>query len=407
MNEVFIGRQPILDRNKKIFGYELLFRKGPVVGANVTDNMKATAGVMVNTLNNIGINKLIGDKKGFVNVDAEIMASDIIDLLPKASTVLEILETVKITDEVMEKCKALRKSGYQLALDDFMFDESYLPMFGLVNYIKIDLPLYDRKGLADVTKRLRKYPIKLLAEKVEAREDFEYCLGLGFDYFQGYFFAKPSLITAKAISPTHIVLIELSKLLAKEEEFFVLEKTFKRNPELNFKLLKFINSASFYTNQKVSSIRHSIALLGYRNLQKWVTLLLYSGEGDDIKASPLLEKAAIRGRIMELLTKKITGDELTADSAFITGVLSLIDILFQMPIEQILNELNLSHEINDALVAREGLLGALLLITEKLEQELFEETEELLRKFNITLEELFSIEKTAIIEYVNYEGKPA
>ena len=168
---------------------------------------------------------------------------------------------------------------------------------------------------------MKQYPSKLVAEKVETKEDFDFCYNLGFDYFQGYFFAKPSIISAKSISPTQVVLLDLSRLLAKEVDFIIIENIFRQNPELHIKLLQFINSAAFYTAQKITSIGQSIALLGYRNLQKWVTLLLFAGEGYDIKSTPLFERAVLRGRIMELLTGKVTRDVSTADTAFITGVL--------------------------------------------------------------------------------------
>jgi c-di-GMP-related signal transduction protein len=405
MSDVFVGRQPILVKDRNIFGYELLFRSSQGAGgASVVNNIRATASVMTNTLNNIGLRQLIGDKRGFVNVDVEIMESGILDLLPPENTVLELLETVSITEDTVALCKKMRQAGYSLALDDFVYDESYLPIFSVVDYVKIDVLATPRSKLPELAKVLVKHRVKLLAEKVEAREDFQYCVDLGFTHFQGYFFAKPSLVTAKSISPTQIALIELSNALSNDKEYPAIEALFRRNPELNFKLLKFINSASFYTSQKISSIRHAIALLGYRNLQKWVTLLLYSGEAEDIKASPLLERAAIRGRVNELLAQKVTKDQSFADSAFIAGVLSLIDVLFQMPIDQILGELNLSTEICSALLKREGLMGHLLSVIEKLETEDYIGIGEGLSRYNLTIEHLFDMEKIAIIEYENYEG---
>jgi c-di-GMP-related signal transduction protein len=405
MSDVFVGRQPILEKDRSIFGYELLFRSNQAAGgANIASNIRATASVMTNTLNNIGLKQLIGERRGFINVDVEIMESGILDLLPPENTVLELLETVSITEDALALCKKMRQAGYSIALDDFVFDESYLPMFSVADYVKIDVLATPRVDLPGLAKELAKHHVKLLAEKVETREDFQYCRDLGFIYFQGYFFAKPSLVTAKSISPTHIALIELSNALSRDQEYSAIETLFKRNPELNFKLLRFINSASFYTNQKISSIRHAIALLGYRNLQKWVTLLLYSGEAEDIKASPLLERAAIRGRVKELLARKITNDQSFADSAFICGVLSLVDVLFQMPIDQILDELNLSAEICSALLTRDGLLGDLLSLVEKLETEDFNGIAEGLARHGLTIEHLFDMERVAIIEYENYEG---
>ncbi len=403
LNDAFIGRQPILDREQRIFGYELLFRSGQTGAANVLDNAQATASVMVNALNNIGVRNLIGDKKGFVNVDAEILKSGVVELLPREQTVLEILETVHLTEEIVELCRKLKQDGYHFALDDFVYDESFVPLFDMVDYVKIDVLISDKNTIEEMVRLFKKYHLKLLAEKVENREDFDYLRHLGFSFFQGYFFAKPSVLTSKTISSAHIVLIDLLRLLSKEAEFHLIEQLFKRNPELQIKLLKFINSASFYSVQHITSIRQSISLLGYRKLQKWITLLLFAGSDEDMETNPLLERAAIRGRLAELLVKKITASEAAADSAFITGVLSLIDVLFKMPMDQAVKELNLSEEIQAALIHGEGLLGAAIAITEGLEQEAFADTAGLLGKFKLTLDDLFFMEKTAILEYENYK----
>lgn len=403
INDVFIGRQPVLDRHQRIFGYELLFRGGQTNGANVLDNVQATASVMVNTLNNIGVRRLIGKHNGFVNVDEEILRSGLVELLPREQSVLEILETVKLTSDVIGQCMKLRNDGYRFALDDFVYQEAMVPIFDVVEYIKIDILATSRTDIEELIKRLRKYHFTLLAEKVETKEDFDYLRDLGFNLFQGYFFAKPSVITAKSVSPSHAVLIELLRLLSREAELHHIEQLFRRNPELHIKLLKFLNSAAFYTVQSVTSILQSIMLLGYRTLQKWVTLLLFAGTGYDVETNPLFERAAMRGRMGELLAKRITGSEADADRAFMCGVLSLIDVLFQIPIEQALTELSLDQDIKDALIQRKGLLGSLLTILENLELENLVEINGSLGGYGLTLEDLFAIERTATIEYENYQ----
>lgn len=402
---VHIGRQPILNRARKIFGYELLFRSGRANAANVIDNVHATASVMLNALNNIGISRLIGDKIGFINVDDRVLDSGIVELLPSRMTVLELLETVKVDEKVLALCAQARKNGYQFALDDFVtYDGAFDDMFRIASYVKVDLMGTDRKELPELVKKLKRHNLKLLAEKVETQEEFEVCRDLGFDYFQGYFFEKPSIISAKSISPTQLVLLELSRILAREEEFFVIEGLFRKNPELHIKLLQFMNSAAFYTANKINSIGQAIALLGYRKLQKWVTLLLFADEGPDTRSAPLFERAVIRGRIMELLASRITRDTSAADMAFITGVLSLVDALFQAPLENILTDFNLSEEINGALLHRDGVLGKLVSVIETLEQENYDEMETHLRDVNMTSTDLYIIENNAIIEYESMSG---
>ena len=405
MNDVFIGRQPIIDARKNIFGYELLFRNGTAgATAAVRNNIEATASVMVNALNNIGMERLIGARRGFINADAELLGNDIIDLLPKKTTIFEILETVQIDHYFVDLCRKMRQQGYSLALDDFVYDQSFETIFDIVSFVKVDILMYDRSQLQALANQFKKHSLKLIAEKVETKEDFNYCRTLGFDLYQGYFFAKPSLITGKAISPTQAVLLQLSRLLAKEEELSKIVALFKRNPDLNFKLLKFMNSAAFYTAQKITSIGQSITLLGYRNLEKWVTLLLFAGEQEDIKTNPLLERAAMRARIMELLALKATKSKSLADEAFMTGVFSLIGVLFQMPLESILDELNLSQEIHDALVAREGVPGNLLSVIECFERGALEEAGELLSRIYLTVPDLLSAETQSIMEFENIDG---
>lgn len=402
---VHIGRQPILNRARKIFGYELLFRSGRANTANVIDNVHATASVMLNALNNIGISRLIGDKIGFINVDDRVLDSGIVELLPSKMTVLELLETVEVDERVLALCAQARKNGYRFALDDFVtYDGAPEDMLHIASYVKVDLMGTDRKDLPELVRKLKRHNLKLLAEKVETQEDFEVCRDLGFDYFQGYFFEKPSIISARSISPTQLVLLELSRILAREEEFFVIESLFRKNPELHIKLLQFINSAAFYTINKINSIGQAIALLGYRKLQKWVTLLLFAGEGPDARSAPLFERAVIRGRIMELLASRITRDTSAADMAFITGVLSLVDALFQAPLEIILTDFNLSEEINGALLHRDGVLGKLVSVIETLEQENYDEMETHLRDVNMTSTDLYIIENNAIIEYESMSG---
>jgi len=399
MEQFFIGRQPILNKHEKLFGYELLFRDASKGAANITDHQQATATVMANALNNIGFVNLVGDKKGFINVNTEILSSDFIELLPPERTVFEILENVIVDEKLIEICKYLKARGYSFALDDFQYDDMYLPLFEIADYIKLDLLAYDKDRFINIVKLLNKQSLKLLAEKVETKEDFKYCGDLGFEFFQGYFFAKPTIVTGTKVSPSQLTLFELFNSLSKEEDVDVIEKIFKRNPQLDIKMLKFINSASFYLLQKITSIRQAIMLLGYRNLQKWVALMLFAKDTQDIKSNPLLERAAIRGLIIELLTKKISNNRALSESGFIVGILSLTDALLGVPLKELLADLNLSQDIYAALANKEGLLGTMLEIVEKLENEEFDAIEEMLKTYKMNVSDLLVIETNAIIEY--------
>lgn len=407
MNEVFIARQPILTAKEKIFGYELLFRNAGQSQAIINDDHQATATVMMNALNSFGFTSLVGKRKGFINVNDKTLASGFIDLLPHENTVLEILETQKPDSGFIELCRAFQKKGYVFALDDFTYHNSIQPLLELAEYVKFDLLIQDRKKLEESLQVVKKYPVRLLAEKVETKEDFEYCRNLGFELFQGYFFAKPSVIATKSLSASQLILLELFNGLANEKELDALEKLFKKSPQLDLKLLTFINSAGFYLMEKVTSIRQAMMLLGYRNLQKWVALLLFAQDTEDFRSNPLLEKAAIRGLTMESIAKKITGSRLIADSAFIVGILSLANVLLGIDLEELASKLNLAQDLRDALIDKEGLLGAVFLITEKAELDELNDVQDILKMHKVSVNAVLSSQMDALIEYekIDSEGK--
>jgi EAL and modified HD-GYP domain-containing signal transduction protein len=399
MEEVFIARQPILTAKEKIFGYELLFRNAHQATAVIDDDHQASATVMLNALNNFGFSSLVGRRKGFININARTLESGFVELLPCEITVLEILETEKPDRNLVELCRAYKEKGYAFALDDFTYDESFRPLLEIADYVKIDLLIQDRKRLAETVQVITQYPAKLLAEKVETKEDFQFCRDLGFELFQGYFFAKPAVIKTKALSPSQIILIDLFNGLAKEEELYVLEKLFKKSPQLDIKLLTFINSAGFYLMEKVTSIRQTMMLLGYKNLQKWVSLMLFAQDMEDFRSNPLLERAAIRGLMMESIVKKNTSSRSIGDSAFMVGILSLTHVLLGITQGELVSKLNLAGDIQNALIDKEGILGLALLIAEKLEAEELDDVREVLKQLNLSIHDVLTAETNAIIEY--------
>jgi len=196
-DNVYLGRQPIFDRREHLVAYELLYRSGNLIEAEVTDNARATAEVIRRSFKRIGINTVLGGCAGFLNVDAEMLYSKHIDVLPVGRLVLELLETVEIDDGIIERCRELKQRGFHLALDDVSsYDDRYEPLFEMADTIKIDLPLLDQAALATLVRRLEPYSGKLLAEKVETWERVRECMALGFELFQGFVLARPSLLGA-------------------------------------------------------------------------------------------------------------------------------------------------------------------------------------------------------------------
>ncbi len=219
--------------------------------------------------------------------------------------------------------------------------------------------------MIEIVNLLKRHAPKLLAEKVETAEEFRYCNELGFKLFQGYFFARPTISKGQRQSPSQMVLFELFNSLSKEEPVDIIERLFKREPELDFKLLNLINSAAYYRQIKIASIRQAIMLLGYRQLQRWVSLMLFAGDIKERGSNPILERAAIRRIMMAILTKKVKRDRDLIEAGFIVGILSMANVLLHMPSDTIVSELNISEEIALALTERKGVLGRLLLAIER------------------------------------------
>ena len=366
--EIFLGRQPILDRDQRLVAYELLFRSGQVNASEVTDDLQATASVINHAFTEMGIQAVLGPHRGFINVSADMLHSDMIELLPREQVVLELLETIEINGDIVSRCHELRKKGFSLALDDFVFDEAYIPLLGIVDIVKIDLLLHGPDELRNAVQRLKQWPVKLLAEKVDSAEQAQYCMELGFDLFQGYYFAKPSILSVKRADPAHLSLMKLLGLVLGDAETHEIEQAFKQSPGLTYNLMRLVNSVAAGVGKKIGSVSQAILVLGRRQLQRWLQLSLFTLQPGSRYPSPLMQLAASRGKFMEILAGKENPDRDYRDEAFMTGILSLLDVLLGMPHEEIIAQLNLTENVRMALLRREGDLGRLLLLAEYVEQ---------------------------------------
>jgi EAL and modified HD-GYP domain-containing signal transduction protein len=369
--EIFIGRQPILDRYQRLYAYELLFRRGTQNSAEVTDDLAATATVLSHVFSELGLETALGPYLGFVNLDARMLASDALELLPKEKFVLEVLETVELTPAVVARCRELKDKGYTLALDDFVaFEEKHAPILELADIVKVDLMSMDAAALEKTVKALRPWKVKLLAEKVDDEAQVKMCSDLGFELFQGYYFAKPTIIAGKKLSQSELSLIRLLSLILDDAETPQIEDIFKQEPGLTLNLMRLTNSAASGLRQKITSLRHAITVLGRRQLQRWLQLLLYTNpSGANHIASPLLQLAATRGRFLELLASKLRpGAREFEDHAFMTGIMSLMPTLMGVPLEEILKGIHLAEDVQAALDGQDdSQLGVMLRLAEALE----------------------------------------
>ena len=369
MSDAFLGRQPILDRNQQLCAYELLFRSSQQNAANFSDGRAATATVIRNLFSELSLRDVLGPYRGYVNVDQDLLFSDVLEILPTDTVALEILETVAPTPEVVARCAELVQIGYTLALDDIIqLGPDYQTLVPHIAVVKVDLKAVDQQKLPALVATIKKLGMKALAEKVDNRDEMQRCFDLGFDYFQGYFFAKPVVIQGKKLDHSQLALMRLINLLISDAETNALEDVFKREPGLTLNLLRLTNSVSSGLAVRVTSLRHAITLLGRRQLQRWLQLLLYTAGGKSNGINPLLQMAAARGRFMELAAEKLAaGDKSFADHAFMTGILSLTPALLSQRIETIVESLTLHKNVQDALCNRTGQLGALLSAAERLE----------------------------------------
>lgn len=369
---IYVARQPIVDVAKELVGFELLFRSTEDNNACIADSINATSEVVANVFTEIGISEVLGELDGYLNVDTDFLFSDLIQALPPGRIVLELVETKMLDDGTLDRLRELRKLGYRVALSDFVGNfEDLGDLMSAVDVVKLDMIAIDSLLLPEIVSMLRPLPVKLVAQKVETAEQFEAAKELGVKLFQGYHFARPQVLAGKRAKPAKLALLRLLSLAMNDADTREIEEEFKRHPGLTVNLLRLVNSVALKRGQAITSLRHALVVLGRKQLRVWLQLLLYTADrGGSNMGSPLLQLAAVRGKLMELIAGRQPGPESTLkELAFIAGVLSLMDVLLEMPYEEILQELALPDPVKRALLHRDGELGHMLQLTEGLERD--------------------------------------
>jgi EAL and modified HD-GYP domain-containing signal transduction protein len=382
-SNAYIARQPIVDAKHKLFAYELLFRHSAhAQSARIDTDMDAGITVIANTLVNMGTEWLLKGKLAFVNMEASMLMSSFSMLLPPENVVIEILETVQVTPEVLERLAELKEAGYRFALDDYQYLPETEPLLQLASYVKLDVLAHTPAELSNLVKAIRKHPVELVAEKVETPEQFRHCQALGFDFFQGYYFAHPETLAAKIINPVYGTVVQLLEKVRQGADAKELEALFKKDVALTFKLLRYINSAGFGLSCEVQSIRHAVSILGLQPLYRWLTLLLVTAGG--APTMPTLARTAItRGRLCELIGK-ICLSKSDQDNLFIVGVFSLLPAFLEMPMDQVLERIVIPEKLIDALADRSGIYGPFLALAEAVESGNSEQLESLASSLMVT-----------------------
>ncbi|WP_022666944.1 EAL and HDOD domain-containing protein [Desulfospira joergensenii] len=348
--DIYVARQPVFTADKKIFSYELLFRLGFENVFPDVDGDTATSNVLTNTFFSFGLDEILGGKPGLINFTRELILQRIPLFFPKEHIIIEVLEDIEPEPEVIQALQEFKEQGFRIALDDFVYHEKFKPMLELCDIIKFDLMMTPLDTLGPLVERLKAvYPVTLLAEKIETHQKFVQARDMGFELFQGYFFARPEILSQKEISTNQITKFKLIDQAGRTDpDLAQLENLIKRDVSVSFKLLKFMNSAYFLRPAPIDTIKEAILVLGINELRKFISLVVLSDLNDN-KPSELVRLAMIRARMCEqcgtVLRTRFSTEEL-----FTIGLFSSIDAILDMPMYMILEQLSFSEKITHALL---------------------------------------------------------
>jgi len=366
--DVFIARQPIFNRNMKVYGYELLYRQSRNNYFEGTDDDQATTNLINNTFMVFGFQELTEQKRGFINFSQNLILSDLVYVLPKDKVVIEILEKVEPNEKVLEACRKLKEKGYILALDDFILEQyskEYIPLIELADIIKVEFPAIQGKGIQQMIDQFGKRII-FLAEKVETREEHQRAMDMGFKLFQGYYFSKPVMENLKDIGVLNVNLVRvMNELHLDPIDYGSIAEIIQQDVGLSYKFLKMANSVYYGSKYRISNIKQGLTFLGIDDLKRWIYLMMLRGVQCTENAE-LVKNSMVRGKMLSLIAKelRIKGES----DYFISGMFSAIDILMNTSMDKALEGLPLSHNVWEALTGKNNQLRWYLNIVLALEQ---------------------------------------
>jgi EAL and modified HD-GYP domain-containing signal transduction protein len=347
----YVARQPIFDREEKVFGYEVLFRDG-LENAFHGDTDEASRVTLDRTLL-MGLDVLCDGRRAFVNCTRDTLIKGLVPLLPSTTTVVEILETVPGDPDVVAACQSLREAGYMIALDDYVADDPREGLTSLADIIKVDMQLTTEEQRIAMIQRLGGRHCRMLAEKIETHAEFVRARDQGFVYFQGYFFRRPEMMNTHDMPANQMNYLRMLQEVSRPElEIKALEQLVKAEASVCYRLLRYLNSAMFGFQSEIHSVRHALSILGERDVRRWVRLVAAVGAGQE-KTSDLVLSALVRGRFGELLSPRVAHGE---SDLFLLGLLSLIDAMLEIPMEDVLEKIPLDHETKAVLLGQPSVL---------------------------------------------------
>lgn len=385
---VFMARQPIFDKNNNVVAYELLFRRGC---KNVYDNVdgnEATLNVIANLFYEFNFKIVTDNKKAFVNFTEKLIKDEIATILPWKHVVIEILESIEPTEEIINACKKLKKHGFILALDDFSFDDKYKKLVEMIDIIKVDFITTkgkDRKKIFDLLNINKE--IKFLAEKVETFEEYNEAMNYGYTYFQGYYFSKPVILSTNSVSTSRNTALKILRLInSKDINFNDLEALILKDPVLSFKLIKLINSSAYYIKHKVNSIKYALTFFGEREMIKWLHIVLLN----DLKGNnpaELVKVSLERAKFCELICEMTEYKEKTF-LAYMTGLFSVMDAILNCSMDTVMKDIYLCDEMKDALIGKENILNIILQVAINFGRGEWNEAEANANKINVDINKI-------------------
>lgn len=379
--ENFVARQPIFDTRNDVYAYELLYRKDMARNTfdEAMDPDQASTRTLINSFVEIGLDNLTGGRKAFVNFTEKLLLYSIPTLLSPDLLVIEVLETIPPTQEVIEACVRLKNAGFQIAMDDFILSDATRVFLDYADIVKID---FLQTSLVDVESMVRHVrerhgyrkqaqPLRLLAEKIENNDIFNTAKEMGFEYFQGYYFSKPVIVAGRSISPTTINRVRLLQLSMKKDfDFDEVADVIRQDVALSYRLLQFANSAYFGFSTVISNIQQSLVVLGTNEVRKWMALMCLVELNQD-KTPELTRMSLIRARFLELIAP-LTGNAAKAETLYMMGMFSLIDVLMEMPMEEVFAQIHVDNAVSEPLLSRKGYDHELLRLIEYYERGDFE-----------------------------------
>ena len=410
MNDILVARQPIYDIGLNVFAYELLYRSSKennfYDNSNIDSADASTYRVIVNTFLDIGIDKLTGHKRGFINFTEKILLSGVINILPKDFIGIEILEDVKPTDEVVEACRELKKSGYMIILDDFVLTEETKRFMEIADIVKMDFMASSKEELKNIAKKYKNHShnhkkrgIKFLAEKIETLEDFELAKEWGYSYFQGYYFHKPTIVSHKSMKPLYSNVIKIIEMLNKEDcDMREIAEFMEYDPAIIFKILRLANSVIYggtYAYSEITNIKMALSRIGIKDLKICMMLVLTNGL-DKNKPNELIRRSVLRAKMAEDIAIKLRRPEL-GDTFSLMGLISLMDVMLDIPLKDMLNSLNVSNDIEKALLSpSNNIYSHTIRLIVSFENANWKSVNYYLKKLNMPIKDLSEISFSAI-----------